>query len=162
MDDIAYIPLTRDQFALIDASDFVWLSQYNWQCIKGWKEGIYYAKTDFGPRAILMHRLILDIHEKPGAIRGDHIDCNGLNNRRKNLRILSASMNNFNTLGLHKHNTSGIKGVYWSTQKQKWHAELLYQGKKHHLGFFTDINAAAAARKRKENELWRRIQSPQT
>lgn len=159
-EEIAYIPLTRGLFAMIDAVDYAWLSQYNWQAIKGWKEGAFYAKTDFKKKCILMHRLILDLHDKPGSVRADHENNNGLDNRRKNLRRLSGSYNNLNTLGLHAHNTSGAKGVYFNNQKQKWCAEILFNGRKKHLGFHTNFDDAVNARKREEERLWSILSQP--
>ena len=50
------------------------------------------------------------------------------------------------------NNTSGIKGVSWSKQKQKWEAYIKFQGKQYRLGFYDDINDAADARKKAERE----------
>lgn len=56
--------------------------------------------------------------------------------------------------GLHANNTSGIKGVFWNSQKSRWHAKVMFQGKNINCGFFTDIRDAAAAYALKAQELW--------
>lgn len=52
------------------------------------------------------------------------------------------------------NNTSGIKGVFWDTQKNKWAARIMFEYKTIHLGFFTDIGDAARAYAVKARELW--------
>lgn len=52
-----------------------------------------------------------------------------------------------------KHSRSGIKGVIWNEQAQKWRAVLTVRGKTYHLGAFKDINEAAQARKAGEERL---------
>ena len=51
---------------------------------------------------------------------------------------------------LFKNNTSGVKGVSWSKQKQKWEAYIKFQGKQFHLGLFDDIEEAKEAREEAE------------
>jgi len=79
----------------------------------------------------------------------DHIDGNSLNNRKENLRAVSHSANLHNTQ-LHKHNTSGTKGV----QKfgNMWRAYITVSGKTHYLGVFAQKQEACAARKQAENK----------
>lgn len=49
-----------------------------------------------------------------------------------------------------KSNTSGVSGVYYSSKRGKWHAQITFQGKTHYLGTFDDIDDAIRARKRGE------------
>jgi len=65
----------------------------------------------------------------------DHIDGNPLNNRLQNLRPANQAQNMWNT-GRKSNNTSGYKGVHWSTQHKKWTAKIRKKGKKYHLGLF--------------------------
>lgn len=52
------------------------------------------------------------------------------------------------------HNTSGIKGVYWNAQKQKWHAKVSFKGQGINAGFYADIRDAARAYANKAKETW--------
>ena len=75
----------------------------------------------------------------------DHIDRNKSNTRINNLRHVSHSCNIRNQ-GLLKSNTSGIKGVCWSKQSDKWQAGIHVNNKNHHIGFFTDFTEAVCHR----------------
>lgn len=80
----------------------------------------------------------------------DHIDRNKLNNRIKNLRLVSDSENLFNT-NVRPDNTSGHKGVSWSERDQVWRAYISNgSGKQVHLGVYKSKDEAIFARKREE------------
>ena len=81
----------------------------------------------------------------------DHIDGNGLNNRRDNLREVSNQENNKN-MPMRSDNTSGYTGVYWSKRDQKWHARIKVNGKYIHGGYFTNKEKAITKRKQMEVE----------
>ena len=78
-----------------------------------------YARTSVGRKKYLVHQIIFFMHYGyfPKCI--DHIDGNKLNNLIDNLRESTFSQNQYNSK-LPKHNTSGIKGVSWNTNLQKW------------------------------------------
>jgi hypothetical protein len=71
----------------------------------------------------------------------DHADCNPMNNDVNNLRAATKSDNQRNT-GMYAHNTSGVKGVVWSTACNKWIARVKVNGKTKHLGVFADMELA--------------------
>lgn len=48
---------------------------------------------------------------------------------------------------LPKNNTSGHKGVFWESNQGKWRAVISFQKKRHHLGYFDDIEKAIEVRK---------------
>ena len=127
---------------LVDNEDFEYLNQWRW---KFHKDG-YAVRTATGGKQIYMHR---EINKTPQGFLTDHVDRNGLNNRRSNLRISNFSRNALNT-GLWKHNTSGMKGVFWNSQNKKWQAVIQIMGKQIHLGFFIKIKDAGIARKKAE------------
>ena len=52
-----------------------------------------------------------------------------------------------------RNNTSGKTGVCWNTGHQKWQARIGFQGKTHHLGYFTEYDEAVKARTEAEKEL---------
>ena len=81
----------------------------------------------------------------------DHINGNGLDNRIENLRDVTNQENHKNR-SLNSNNSSGVTGVWFHKQVQKWAAEIKIDGKKRCLGLFADINAAARARKEAERK----------
>lgn len=102
-----------------------------------------YRQVRIDGKLYLTHRLIflLEHGYLPEFI--DHKDGNPLNNRIENLREASRSENNRNA-SKRSNNTSGIVGVHWNKGANKWLAQCHDRnGKKTHLGLFTDINKAA-------------------
>ena len=81
----------------------------------------------------------------------DHIDGNSLNNRLDNLRFCNNSENMRNRV-ISKNNTTGVKGVIFSKQMNKWQASIRINKKLYHLGFFDNIEQASVARKNKARE----------
>ena len=79
----------------------------------------------------------------------DHEDGNTLNNRIHNLRDVSGSVNQKN-MKTPSNNTSGHIGVCWDKKRNKWEAKIKSNGKTIHLGRFTDMADAIAARKAAE------------
>jgi hypothetical protein len=83
-----------------------------------------------------------------GAQRGyvvDHINHNGLDNRRKNLRVVSQSENMLNRGGLDANNSSGFRGVFWDATKHNFIAIVEVRGKRHRLGRFIVAHEGAFA-----------------
>lgn len=138
---MAQIQLTRGKFAIVDDADFVWLSQWKWR-VQPNKENFYAARKGRSgePKTVMMHRFILGL---TGPWQTDHIDRNGLNNQRSNLRVATRSQNGANRKL--RTNTSGFKGVCWNKASQKWQAAIQVLGKVKYLGVYENINDAHAA-----------------
>ena len=102
------IELTQGKFALVDDEDFEWLNQWKWYANHlGYTWYVVRSvRYDNEVKAILMHRSILNA--KIGE-EIDHINHNGLDNRKKNLRICTRSQNNMNRNKL--RGTYKYKGV---------------------------------------------------
>ena len=83
----------------------------------------------------------------------DHINRNRSDNRIANLREVTHKQNLQNA-GKYSHNTSGHTGVYWLKQSSKWRAHIKHNYKYIHLGCFTTIEDAIAARKAAEKLYW--------
>lgn len=81
----------------------------------------------------------------------DHEDRSRANNRIKNLRVVSNQENQKN-VSMKKNNKSGHTGVRWSPRLQKWYADIGVDYKTIHLGVFTELEDAIAARKAAEIE----------
>lgn len=82
----------------------------------------------------------------------DHINGDRQDNRIVNLRDVSSAENSQN-IKMSTRNTSGVFGVYWNRQLQRWHARIRKNNQIHHLGYFDDIQAADAARRAAEQAL---------
>ncbi len=82
----------------------------------------------------------------------DHRNRNRLDNRRENLRCVSAIVNARNH-GRHSTNTSGVTGVCFDARSGRWRA-YIDAGGRHELGTFRQKDEAVAVRKQAEAELW--------
>lgn len=137
-DGTLHIPLTRGKFALIDENDYDLIGHLKWHATPS-KNTFYAFHSVRGAGVIVMHRIIL---AAPQGTEVDHIDGNGLNNRRSNLRLCTRSQNSMNTQKL-DGTTSRYKGVYWFRGTSKWHARITVNRERRHLGFFSsEIDAA--------------------
>lgn len=83
----------------------------------------------------------------------DHIDLDRANDRIDNLRPATNSQNHANRPPP-SHNRSGFKGVFWNSQKLKWQAKLMLNGKQKHIGFFSDITDAVLAYRTAAISVW--------
>ena len=81
-----------------------------------------------------MHRQIMGL-EHDDERQVDHINGNGLDNRKSNLRICTPSENSCNRKR-RVDNKSGYKGVYWDAKSERWRASIRKDGRRYHLGFF--------------------------
>jgi hypothetical protein len=152
--DSAYreIPLTKGQFASVDACDYDSLSQYKWYAQWNPNTRSFYAAREL-PRSegkrqgvVYMHRQVLGL-SKEDARHGDHVLHSTLDNRRfvdgkENLRIATRLQNRHNSKA-RKDSVSGIKGV--TPFGDKWKAELTVSGKWHYLGLHDTKESAAEA-----------------
>jgi hypothetical protein len=75
----------------------------------------------------------------------DHINHNGLDNRRANLRVVSQISNTWNSRQGRRFGSSQYKGVSWAKRRSKWVATISTNGKKRFLGHFDDEIQAAKA-----------------
>ena len=76
----------------------------------------------------------------------DHINGDRLDNRLANLRVVDRAGNSQNQLRAHRDNRScGLLGVTWNKQHGKWQAKLQARKKRHHVGYFSNPEAAHAA-----------------
>lgn len=138
------IPLSRGMFATVDNRDFAELSRYKWNAAQ--RSNTFYAAriVPSGRRSplgvVYMHRQILGA--QPGD-KTDHRDGNGLNNRRRNIRICTAQQNSAAFRNFRRSKTVRYRGV---TQKRnKFRARITLRGYEIGLGSFdTAIQAARA------------------
>lgn len=88
---------------------------------------------------------LMRMHYLFGCKGNDHKDRNPLNNRMENLRTASSSENARNS-SVSKRNTSGVIGVSYYTQGNKWRSYIMYNKEFVSLGYYNDINDAIRAR----------------
>lgn len=121
------ITLTNGMIALIDDDDSSLVKQYEkWHCFAGATLSTQYAYCwNPYPKALLMHRLITHC---PTDKIVDHINHNGLDNQKSNLRIVTNSFN--------QHNRQNVKGYHYETSRGMYKATIMVDGKRMFLGRF--------------------------
>ena len=108
----------------------------------GCKQKQKYRRIAVDSKYYLAHRICwLLYYRKLPKYAIDHIDGNGLNNKIDNLRDVQQAVNHRNQR-MRNTNTSGVTGVSWNKQKEKWQALVQVNGKLKYLGLFTDIAEA--------------------
>ncbi len=128
------IELTQGKVAIVDDEDYEWLNQWKWYALK--HRSTFYAvrNVDNYPKQkkVYMHREIL----KPATyLFTDHINRNGLDNQRHNLRPVTNAQNQWNQIK--KYN-----GVTWHKKDQKWVVRIRHNGKRFYLGGFDNRGKA--------------------
>jgi hypothetical protein len=139
----AVVTLAKGQKTFIDVCDLDLVKSWNWFATNG-RATIYAARSDYTSgkkKWVMMHRVILDCPENMFV---DHINGDGLDNRKSNLRIVTHAENSFNRKR-YITNTSGHKGVSWLRNSQKWIARISYRNTRKNLGLFNCITAAKIA-----------------
>ncbi len=137
-ESVAFMPLTKKRVAIVDLGDEVKLSG-TW-CFSSFRYAIQRDPESGSTRS--MHRVLLDL--KAGE-QADHINGNGLDNRKSNLRVTTQMQNLWNT-GLRSDNKSGMKGVWWLSKNNKWQARITVNKAHINLGLFVEKEQAIAAR----------------
>ncbi|MFF3620002.1 AP2 domain-containing protein [Streptomyces sp. NPDC002467] len=131
--------------ALIDVADLPLVSQYTWRPLKG-HNGKLYAYAMAGRSAVYMHRLIAGT---PAGLETDHVNGDGLDNRRSNLRVATCSQNSANTWKPRRSDgstaTSRFKGVTWDRSRSKWQAKITVDQHCKSLGRYDSEEEAARA-----------------
>lgn len=153
---MASIPLRRRDgsiaaHAVVDPGDLDWLSQWRWRLMvlpSGYRRAsratLVRPRSQGGPlRTIYMARQIMGL-EAGDPRQVDHINRDGLDNRRANLRIVDRARQQQN-LSPHRGHSSRFRGVSFFRRTGKWHAEVQVRGQRHHLGYFETEEAAGEA-----------------
>lgn len=141
-----YITLTQNQVAIVDDEDYEMLMRHKWYAFKGTAK-TFYARTNVRcPEAksrqqnIKMHRVIMNYPES----KIDHINGNGLDNRKCNLRLCNQSQNKQN-MDKRIDNTSGFKGVTYCKRNKKFIAQIFVNNYNKNLGAYICKEDAARA-----------------
>ena len=148
--EYAKIPLPKGKFTLVDMEDIELVLKFNWRCNPN--HNTFYvdrcpleSEKDRYKSSVSMHRFILGLtyydYKKTGLVV-DHINGNGLDNRKSNLRVVTPRQN---TQNLKIKKSSKYPGVSWNKNAQKWQVRIQLNGKIKHLGLFMDEREAAKA-----------------
>lgn len=135
------IQLSKGQVALVEDADFSVVAPFKWSAKPISRAGGgYYAFRTQGGTTIYMHRVLLNAGA--GQIV-DHVDGDGLNNCRANLRLTNASGNMVNRRA---SSACGFRGVSRDPRSGRWRAYVYRPlGPRQYLGFFDTAEQAAAA-----------------
>jgi len=133
-----YIKLSQSKTTSIDDKDYEKLSSHKYYAKK---DGNTFYAARYEGKTIYMHREIMKAEK---GLQVDHIDGDGLNNQRSNLRVCTKKENSRNQKK-HKNNTTGYKGVTWHKLSQKYNVKISIDGKRLDLGCFDNILDAAKA-----------------
>lgn len=138
------IKLTKNRFAVVDDADYDRVRKHVWYARKN-QTGNWYAATTIrinGKRKqIHMHKFLLNIMGRYPLV--DHVDRDGLNNRRCNLRISTHQQNTRHSVKRRGHYTSIHKGVCWSSSDRRWLCQVgLGNRKMYRKMFKNEIDAA--------------------
>jgi hypothetical protein len=145
--DIAIVYVPRPKHGdiyevVIDANNLSKLDHVIALHMKATKKGETYVTCytkPFKGKYVFMplHRLITDA---PKGTDVDHINGNHLDNRECNLRVVSHKENcqNKNVVW----SSSGLRGVHYDKNRNKYQANVIVDGKRHYLGSYNTIEEA--------------------
>jgi hypothetical protein len=138
------IRLSQGKIALVDDEDYERINKHKWAALK--KPNTYYARRTLSggfpeQRHIKMHREIMGLLSADGMVV-DHINGNGLDNRKINLRVCT-QFQNMRNVPKQPGKSSIYKGVYWRKERHKWQVRIKINGKRIRLGHFDDEIKAA-------------------
>ena len=136
---IGYSSNTNEPF-YFDLEDYDKIKNYYW-----YSNHDGYMCSSENKKEIIMHRLIID--ENDPEMQVDHFNRNKKDNRKENLKSVTPQHNNWNR-GMNQNNKSGVTGVRWNKEAQKWVAYIMRK----HLGTFNRFEDAVKARKRAEQK----------
>jgi hypothetical protein len=135
------IPLTQGKFALVDEDDAARIGVDGWRACRN--KTVWYAHRRLMSGTVqLLHRLVLEV---PDVLEVDHINGDGLDNRRRNLRPATRRQNSCNRRKTTKRTTSRFKGVHLDASTGLWRAAVSLNGRKTDLGSHATELAAAVA-----------------
>ena len=137
------IQLTQGKIALVDDGDYDALIGFPWFAAR--HRHHWYAVYATGRAEVRKHHRMHTIlmNPEPG-FEVDHIDGNGLNNTRTNLRVVRQGQNAKNRRKV-KPGTSVFKGVSWKPSAGKWVSRIMVDKRPIFIGYFSDEVAAAVA-----------------
>ncbi len=148
------IKLTQGQYALVDDADYADIVQYKWRAQKSNKDKTYYAvrwergwrRKSGTPRKLI--QLANQIIKPPKGKEVDHINRNGLDNRRLNLRVVTRKENNSNRRKYERGLSYKRGSFWWDKKRGLYYTQLTLKGIRKYLGRYkTEVEAQKAINK---------------
>jgi len=129
------LPLSGGKFSKINDDMFDQLIKFSWTSYKHGNN--YYAQTTINKHTVQLHRMIIC---PPSNFVIDHIDGDGLNNQRENLRAVSHRVNLQNQ---QKHRNGKPVGItVTKNRKKKFRAKIKVSKQEISLGTYENIEDA--------------------
>ncbi len=125
---------------MVDDEDWENVRQHSWRVMRNRRDGRSEKTYAVDGDGVLLHRFLL---QPPDHVFVDHIDGNGLNCQRGNLRLATRSENACNR-GKQRNTTSGYRDVSWRNDRGKWLAFVKLHQRMHNLGLYDTAEEAAA------------------
>jgi len=127
-----------------------------WEWTASTMQGGYGKMRDNDSKYVGAHRISYELEHGPipDGMHIDHICHNRLCVRPDHLRLVTRKQNNEHMAGAYRNSKSGIRGVAWQKDKNKWRVQVGHNGKLHNVGYFADFDEAAEAARLKRNELF--------
>jgi hypothetical protein len=144
------IPLTQGKSAIVDADDYERLSKYKWNAQSSYRTFYARRKEEVNGKRMMiaMHKEILKVAD---GMVVDHINGDGLDNRKANLRAATALQNAWNRRKqahggrFYLAHRRRFTGVTWHKGQKKWNARIRHRRRLVNLGSFDDEVEAAKA-----------------
>jgi|CXWL01.1.fsa_nt_gi hypothetical protein len=148
-DDSAEIVIGRGMVVTIDKADYELVKDITWYPLI--VRGLHYAYNR--NTGVLMHRLVTNapVDNAPVDRVVDHINGDGMDNRKSNLRLCTHADNIRNRVHINKNNRVGYRGVFNNRSKTAFVAQIKFEGKSMHLGTYP--TAVEASRVHEEARL---------
>ena len=149
------IKLTKGYYAIIDDIDFELINKFKWHLYEHCnnKYAVAHDRSEQGKdKTIRMHRLILNAEK---GVVVDHVNHNGLDNRRINIRLCTQSQNAMNgNIRTSVNKSSKYKGVSWNEKRKRFVSYIMLNYKRIYIGRYKNESDAAIAYNNKAIELF--------
>ena len=132
---------------IIDSEDIPKVNKYNWH-VEHSRKNLFYAQAINGNSTIRMHKIIC-----PSDEQVDHINHNGLDNRKSNLRACSNRENNHNKR-FSLNSKSGYTGIRYNDKCKSYYVRIQINKKDISLGAYKSLEEAIKARKDAEDKYY--------
>jgi hypothetical protein len=144
------ISLNKGFTTQVDDEDYKYLNQFKWRVAiynhTSYARRTLWIKGENRSISLHMHRVILNV---PIGMQVDHIDHNGLNNQKSNIRICTETQNHRN-----KKPNGKYRGISWVPKLKKWRAYIFINNRQIWVGAFIDDISAAKARDEAAKEIY--------
>jgi hypothetical protein len=146
------LPLSKNKYALVDDEDYPKVSKHKWFVIqRGKSEHACRTVIENGnKRTEYLHRALLNPNSNEVV---DHINGNGLDNQKANLRLCTKQQNSWNS-DKNTKNVSGYKGVSFEKTTGKWRVRIRKDGKSYSYGLYEQAEEASKVYLEKAQELF--------